>query len=566
MEIIKKDNHEPEHPYVPELKHLYRGGRISRREFLRNATLLGVSFLSASSFLAACSPQPEPMSTAESATQAPQATGPKRGGSMRVGQRIPGFDHPARMSWEEHDITRLAIEYLTFTDRENITHPMLLDRWEVSDDLLTWTLYLREGVTWSTGEPLVADDVTFTMKQWLDPDVGSSTLGLMGSYLTVDNIEKVDDLTLKLHLDRPEIAVPEHLYHYPNAILDHRTFEGDWLKNPVGTGPFTLEEYSVEERAVLKAREGYWKNGADGEPLPYLDEIVMLDLGDDSAAYVSALKAGEMHVYNPESGLDIYEALQGDDNIRIETVPSAASKVLRMRVDKEPWTDARVRNALKLCQDREKLLNVAQKGLGTIGADCHVAPAMADYAPIEPRQYDPEKAKELLEEAGYPDGVDVTLTIGSGWTDIVSIAETLKQDAEPAGIRININAVPNSTYWDQWTEADMGITFWSHRPLAVMLLPLAYVCDDEGNPVSWNESKWCDAEFEELLTKASGILDVEKRREVVKQLEEIQKERGSIAISYFADSLGFYNSKYKGMKVHPVSYNILKEAWYDPEA
>jgi peptide/nickel transport system substrate-binding protein len=561
MEIIRRKKPNGDHVYIPELKHLYRTGRITRREFLRNATLLGMSLAAASTFVTACGGG----ETGGGGTGSTSAV--KRGGSLKYGTRVLGIDHPARYSWIEGDanLTRFVIEYLTYTDENNITHPHLLENWEASDDLKTWTLNLRKNVKWTTGEPFNADDVVFTMKEWLNPDVGSSVLGLM-SYLQPTGIEKKDDSTVVLHLDSPQIAVPEHLYHYPSPMLDHRTFQGDWLENPVGTGPFTLEEWSVGERVVLKARkEGYWKNGADGKPLPYLDEIVGIDLGDEQTAFVSAIKGGQIDVFYPE--VTGFQALKGDSSVNIASIATSQTRVMRMRVDMEPWTDVRVRNAVKLCQDREKMLKLAFFGEGITGPDCHVSPVHPEYSPMDATPYDPEQAKALLAEAGYPDGIDVTITVGAGWDDIVSYAEILKTDAEPAGIRITINSIPNAAYWDVWTEADFAVTSWTHRPLAVMVLPLAYVCDAQGTPVPWNESRWCDSEFDGLLNQAMGILDVEERRKVIADIEKIQVERGSIGIPYWMNSWIIHSPKFQGMKAHPTNYNdTWTEAWYDAEA
>jgi peptide/nickel transport system substrate-binding protein len=487
---------------------------------------------------------------------------------MTQGQVVRGIDHPARYSWISGDanITRFMIEYLTITDEQNISHPHLLESWEASDDLETWTLNLRQNVTWSTGEPFVADDVIFTIEQWLDKDVGSSMLGLMGDYLPADGIEKVDDHTIILHLNSPQIAVPEHLYHYPAPILDHRTFEGDWLENPVGTGPFTLEEWTVGERAILKARDDYWMMGEDGKPLPYLDELRFIDLGSEETAYISAIKGGQIDTFYPQ--IAAFQALKDDPNVVLKGIATSQGRVLRMRVDAEPYTDNNVRKAIKMCQDRQKILDLAYFGEGAVGRDFHVAPTHPAFCDeVEALPFDPEQAAALLAEAGYPDGIDIELTVASEWTDVVSYGETLQQDAEAAGIRIELRSVPTSTYWDEWTEVSFGITPWTHRPLAVMVLPLAYLCDAEGDPVPWNETKWCDDEFAELLAEAQGLLDVEERRKVMCEIERIQRDRGSVGIAYWRNRWIVHRPQFKGLKAHPTDYNdIFVHAWHDPEA
>ena len=161
------------------------------------------------------------------------------------------------MAWHhQHAITRQVIDYLTYTNEKNVTHPWLLEKWEASDDVKTWTLFLRKGIKFNHGPELTADDVIWNFGQWLNKDVGSSMLGLIADYISLANIEKVDNYTVRLNCTRPEIGVPEHLYHYVAQILP-KDFEGDWLKQPYGTGAFTVEEYKMEERCVLVAREGW---------------------------------------------------------------------------------------------------------------------------------------------------------------------------------------------------------------------------------------------------------------------------------------------------------------------
>jgi peptide/nickel transport system substrate-binding protein len=575
MEVIKKKERTDAHVYIPELKDLYQKGRISRREFLRNATLLGMTFASASAFLAACGPTAEPTAapqptTPPQATEAPQPTeapaamGPTRGGRLKVASRVQKVTHPAQFSWiTPSNQLRQVAEYLTYYGVDNVARPLLLESWQASDDLKTWTLNLRQGIMHNNGDEFNADDVIFTMKEWLNEDVGSSMLGLIGEYLSAENIERVDDYTVKLNLSRAEIGVPEHLFHYPALILNHRTFEGDFIKAPHGTGPYTLDSYSEGERVLIKRRTDYWQNGVDGDPLPYLDEMEFIDMGEESSAWIAALQAGEVEYLDLSDNVspDFYLALKDNPDVLVEGVPTGITRVLRMRVDLDPWTDNNVRMALKLCQNHEKILNLAYFGEGLEGQDFHVYPGHPEYCKKPTPAYDPEKAKQLLVDAGYPNGLDVSLAVGTGWPDIVSYAEVLKEDAAAAGFNITLNTMPNSQYWEQWTEVDLGVTPWTHRPLGTMILNLAYIADSEGNPVPWNESRWVDPEFTDLLIQANGTLDVEARRQLFCDLEQIQLDRGSIAIPYWMNIWMVYRKTLMDVPPHPNIYMLFNEVW-----
>jgi len=545
---------QPIHPRVPELLDSYQKGRMSRREFLRLTTLLGVS-----------------AGTALALTGVPRprrawAQTPKRGGVLKISQQIQKIDHPARYSWlMPSNSMRMIFEYMTLTGPDNVTTPYLCEKWMASEDLKTWTFDVRKGIKFNNGDPFTADDCIFTITQWLDKEVKSSLLGLVGSYLDPTGIEKVNDFQFKLNLKRPEIAVPEHFFQYTAQVLNHKTFEGDMKKAPHGTGPYTLETYKEGEICVLKARQDYWQQGADGKPLPYIEEIRFIDMGGELAPQIAALKSGEIDLIDASDnpGPQIMMAVKDDDKIQVLPVATATTRVMRMRVDMKPWTDNKVRTALKLCQNREKILALAYQGEGLLGQDFHVYPKHPEYCQKPIPKYDPEKAKALLKEAGYPEGLEVNLAVGSEWTDIVRYAEVLKQDAAPAGFKINIQTMPTSQYWEKWTEVDLGVTPWTHRPLGTMVPNLAYVADAEGKPVPWNESRWVDKEFSELLAQASGTLDVEKRRKIMCDLEQIQMDRGSIAIAYWMNTWMCPNKRLKNVEAHPNLVFLFNEAWLE---
>lgn len=541
------------HPAIPELKCDLHKGKMNRREFMRYATLLGMSAAAASQMIGFSMPRKA------------FAAAPKRGGILRVSAPVQKVTHPAQFSWASPtNQMRQVGEYLTYTDGKNITHPYLLKSWDASNDLKTWTLNIREGIKFNNGDLLTADDVVFTMKEWKNKDVGSSMLGLM-AYLDPSGIEKLNEYQVKLHLNTPEIAVPEHLFHYPAIILNHKTFEGDFIKKPHGTGPYILEKHLPGERVILKRRNDYWQKGVDGQPLPYMEGMQFTDMGAEMAPQIAALVAGEIDMIDlaDGGGPEAFNALKDNADIAILPSSTAGTQILRMQVDKKPWDDNRVRMAMKLCQHREKILELAYFGEGLLGHDHHVCPTHPEYCDKPVPKYDPERAKQLLKEAGYPNGLDVNLAFGAGWPPIVRYAEILKQDAALAGFRINLNTMPNDQWWGKWTEVDFGITEWYHRALGTMVLNLAYIKDAEGKPVPWNETRWSDDEFSKLLKQANGTLDVVERRKIFCKLEDIQMERGSIGLSFWRNKWFAVRKKVKGVEPNPSLYMTFNNVWLD---
>ena len=536
------------HPVLSDFLEQVCRKELSRRGFLRYASLLGMSVAGASALVGL--PLARQVSAADSV---------QKGGILKISSPVQKVTHPAQFSWvAPSNQLRQVAEYLTYTDGNNITHPYLLKDWVASDDLKTWTLNLREKVFFNNGDAFTADDVVFSMNQWLDKSVGSSLLGMIGDYLSPTGIEKTSKYQVKLHLNRPEIAVPEQLFHYPALILNHKTFEGDFVKRPHGTGPYMLAEYREGERCVLKRREDYWQ-----KDLPYLDGMAFLDMGSEMAPQIAAIKSGEIDVIDMSDagGIDVYLALKDDPNISILSSATGQARVLRMRADKKPWSDNRVRMALKLCQHREKILALAYHEQGLMGSDTHVSPIHPEYCKKDIPQYDPQKAKKLLVDAGYPNGLTVDLAVGADWSDAVRYAEILKQDALPAGFNINIKMMPTSQYWEKWTEVDLGITPWTHRPLGTMVLNLAYVGDKEKNPVPWNETHWMDDEFSSLLKEANGTLDVDERRKIFCRLEDIQMQRGSVGIAYWRSVWTITRKRVQNAKPHPTLYMLFNEVW-----
>ena len=548
------------HPYVPTLVEQVKSGKLDRREFLRTATLLGVSAASGYALLGIEDPMGRPAAAAGT------------GGTVRYSMRIPALENPHTYSWGyDANCCRQVCEYLTRTGVDNVTRPWLLESWDASEDLKTWTLNLRKGVKWSNGEEFVADHVIWNIKRWLDEKTGSSILGLMSSYMlkTVESgekdasgnpkksrvlwsdnaIEKVDDHTVRLNCAVPQLAVPEHLFHYPALIL-HPSSNGKFGVGAIGTGAFSLVEYEVGKKVVLKRRDGYWRKPAA------LDAVEVIDLGDDPAATVAALAARQVDGMYQAYTAQI-PVLKTMDHLQMYQITTSQTGVARMQMAHDFWKDARVRKAMRLALDTEKLLQVAHMGLGAAGEHHHASPVHPDYYKLPFQKQDLAQAKQLLADAGYPNGFKTEIfgKKDPDWEGICvqAMAEMWKQ----IGVEVKINILPSTQYWDIWNKPTVPFAFtsWTHRPLGVMLYGLAYRTGGV-----WNESFWSNKEFDETLTKAEGTLDVEKRREVMKLLEQIMLDEGPIALPLWRAIVTFMDKRIKGFQLHPTTY-IFCEEW-----
>ncbi len=589
MEIIKKEKRSDVHPYIPELKDLYLKRKISRREFIRNAAILGMSLGAIQAFLASCAPKPTPTPTPTpvpptatpvppTATPVPPTATPvpptptptakyweepgpgfKRGGTLRAEYNwMPYVEDPAIDGVGTGNIGMYVAETLTWVDRAGVPHPQLFRKWEASEDAKEWTFYLQEGVTFNNGKPFNADDVMWNFMHWLDPDVGSSMRAKL-DYLSPTGVEKVDDYTIKLHLDRPYFAVPLAFTDYPSMIAP----EGGWedfyhgdKEHAIGTGPFLMESFTPDERMVLVRRPDYWQKGVDGKPLPYIDKIIYT-CGWDDATRLASLVGGEVDLVYPDEGV-VPEMEKHSDVLVVEGYISGWISPFVMRCDMKPFDDPRVRNALKLVQDREKMWKLVMPH-GRVGYDHWIRSDDPAYCPdtdADGRPQDIEKAKALLAEAGYPDGLEVELASPDTPEHRPAMCQALKEMAALAGIKININILPSSAFWDQWMEWPFSVSGWSGRYPATACINLALRCGAD-----WNESYYCNEEFDALLDQADATVDVEKRRQLFCKIQKIMQEDSGYMIPFWNAEYYAYSKRVHG--VVPGQGVFLRRIWLE---
>lgn len=526
----------PAHPAAPDLCDRMRRGEMGRRDFMRTMGWLGVSGASAAAAagLAACAPA-RPKASRD---------------TLRFVCAVQQMTDPALTTWiEASNLFRNSLEFLTEVDADNITRPFLAQSWRPSEDLKTWDFILRPDVRWSNGDPFTAEDVAFNIRRWIAP--GSKSVNRT-AFAALRDLEVTGPHAFRLHLDRAVCSLPEQLYAFTCPIL-HRDFEtrgGDWPKNPVGTGPYRMTDFEVGRQASFQRRADYWG------PAPALARIDYVDLGTDISTHVAALAAGQVDVLYRVSvaELDLVNRLPQARLIRQQ---AAQTVVMRMQHDARPFDDLRVRRAVQLAADNAQMLKLAYRGFGAVGENHHVAPFQPDYAPLPAQKRDVAQARHLLTEAGHADGLDLALTIGNTQGRFEQdTAQVLQQNLAEAGIRLHLKVLPASEYWSVWDKTPFGLTYWSHRPLGVMALDLAYRSGS-----AWNESHFSDPGFDRALDNAMARLDPKDRARDMAGLEKTLQDQAVMVQPYWAEKFTAVSPRVRGYRAHPSDYFRMDKVW-----
>jgi peptide/nickel transport system substrate-binding protein len=494
---------------------------------------------------------------------------PKKGGILRMAMAVQEMADPPTYDWgPKANVARQFLEYVTMTGPDNVTRPYLAESWEASDDLQTWTFKLRDGVKWSNGDKLSADQVIWNVERWLDPATGSSIQGLLKSMTTEDAegksqaadgaIEKVDDLTFRLNLNKPELAIPEAFYHYPSAIHHPDSMKDgavDVSKRPIGTGPFKLTQFEIGSKAVLERNPDYWGGPDYVSGGPYLDGINFFDMGDDPSASIAAFASGQVDMLEEMdiTQLDIAGALP---NAQIWEAITAQTAIARMQMDAEDFKDQRVRNAVQACIDHDRLLELAHRGKGAPAEDHHVSPIHPEYAGLPKQKQDHDRAKALLAEAGHGDGITIKLDVNNNQPWEVAAAQAMAEMTAPAGITLELNILPGAQFWDIWDKTPFGLTSWTHRPLGVMVYNLAY-----RSGAIWNESHYSDPKFDAALDQANGTLEAKERSKHMAVAQQLLQDSGVISQTLWRAIFTVGSNKIRNYNLHPTTYLQMHRVW-----
>lgn len=513
---------------------------VTRREFLATASTFGASATVAYGLLGLTAPQ--------------AASDAQIGGTVRMQAVIRAMKDPSTFDFNAlGNFARGWLEPLVDYKSDGTYEPVLRQSWEVSEDASVYTFNIRPRVTWSNGDPFTAADVVFNMARLADASVEGNSMAARLTTLVDPETGKlrdgavvaVDDLTVRLTLSAPDIAIISNLSDY-QAFMVHPSFDAEkMISEPIGTGPYLPTLYEVGQRAVLERNAAHtWWNAGNGA---WMDRIEFVDYGEDPATWVAAAEADEIdHIYTTEGEfVAVFDTLDGWSRNAISTSgtivfrPNQKANVDGMM----PYADVRVRQALAMAVDRSVVLKLGLSGQGTLAENHHVAPVHPEYTPMDAPLFDPEGAAALMAEAGMADFEHDLVSLDAGF--MKDSADAVAAQLRDAGIKVKRTVMPSSTFWNDWDKYPFSTTIWNHRPLAVQTYALAYTSTG-----TWNETAVANAALDAVVAQAVSEPDLTKRQALMAQAQKIMRDEAVIVQPYWRSLFNHQKSNLKGGEIH----------------
>lgn len=391
---------------------------------------------------------------------------------------------------------------VTFNENMEIIG-QLAESWEQPDDV-TYIFNLVEGVQFHNGREMTADDVKYSFERILDEETASH----VASYFSgIESMEVLGDYQIQFTLSEPDATFLSNLTHSSAVIVPKEVVEenGDLQQVAVGTGPFVFEEWVPDNSVTLTKNENYYIDG-----LPKLNRLEYYTMIEESSR-ISAIRTGEidMTTVNAQNA----ELLSDHDGVTIMDYQSLEYSYIGFNVEHEILSDERVRQALSLATNRQEIIDIAWKGEGVISGP--IAPSMGDWSidveSHELYQHDVEKAKQLLADAGYPDGFDITITTASSYADMVDTAQLLQQQWKQIGINAEIQQVEWGEYIDIWSNTSADILVGRNGSGTDPDRAMNYFFHTDGSANVW---KFSSPEYDALVEEAKAMIDIDTRKEM----------------------------------------------------
>ncbi len=444
--------------------------------------------------------------------------------------------------------------------------PSLAESWTVSSDGLTWTFKLRRGVKFHDGTPFNAEAVKFTYDRQIDkkhPNFPGTAPYAGFTYQNVKSVTVVDPFTVRFTLSAPFAPFLTNMAMFSTAVVSPtavRKSGKDFFKNPVGTGPFRFVEWVQKDHVTYQANPEYWGGR------PCVDRLIIRGIPDNTVRLLE-MEKGTVQIMDQVNPPD-YARIRRNANLALFTGPGLNTGYVAMNVEKEPFKDARVRRAVNHAINRSALVRAFYEGIGR-PAKNPMPPTIWGYNDaVKPYEYSPEKAKQLLAEAGYPNGFSTELW----WpnrarpylTQPQKIAEAIQQQMAQAGIRAKLVTFEWGTYLSKTRNGEhpMAILGWigdNGDPDNFL-----YVLLDKDNAekgTATNIAFYANSTVHDLLIKAQRTNSQSARAAFYRQAQELIARDAPWAPIVHAARVSAYRKQVQNFSLHPLQIFWLHRVW-----
>jgi peptide/nickel transport system substrate-binding protein len=537
----------------------FAAGRLSRRDFIRRGTVVGISMPLLGSILAACG------STASSSSPSggSSSAAGKPGAVIKAGIVTPTASiNPVTVA-DQGGLDMLAQtgEYLCLSTQTLTLQPVLATSWTPNSKADVWTFKIRQGVKFHNGQSLTADDVVYTYQLHTNPKGGANALSAFGGVLAPAGVKKVDDFTVEFHLTAPNGNFPylTSSDNYNMIILPKGYDPAKWESTFMGTGPFKLGSYTPKQGATFTRNESYWGTKA----LPASTQFTFYDTQNPS---ILALTGGTIDVVGQFAVAGGQELLTGSYNII--KLKSAAHRQLSMRCDKAPFNDPRVRQAIALTLDRPTIVKALFKGYADVGNDSPFAPVYpSTNTSVAQRTMNIAKAKSLLSAAGHGSGFSTQL-VTENFVEIPQYAQIIAQSAKAVGVNIGLKVESSSQYYGKatfgnsdWLDATMSLVDYGHRsvPNVFLTSPLETYNAKTGTG-TWNAAHFANAQYDKLVSQYIAASDVGTQKNIAGQIETLLLDQTPVIFGYFYNYLTATAQGVTGVYPTAIGHLFLNKA------
>jgi peptide/nickel transport system substrate-binding protein len=530
-------------------------GELDRQEFLRRATVFGLGAGTIGLLLRYVGEEP--------AHAAPLAPAQRRGGTLRVGLTAFSSSLEPYQLREAGSLAFAGIlgEYLTFSNQRLEVKPWLATSWRPSADLKTWTFQLRRGVRFHNGRVMTADDVVASFRQYLSEETSQIYSAIPKTLLGPEGVVKTGPYTVQFRLKEPNNALPYLVSQTTyQAIIQPAPIArqpGSWVRSGmIGTGAFRLRSYTPNRRAELVRFPRYWGGS------PPLDGAI-LTFYEGTAPQVLALRAGQLDLCMQLSPQEA-QPFRNNPRYRIFSVPTSAHRMFSLRVDREPFRDARVRRALALTLNRPDLIQRLLLGFGTLGNDSPFWSRFPSTDPsIKQRRQDVELARALLQAAGQPNP-RFTITTWR-FADLPDYAAAIQAAGRQVGMDIDLEVMTADDYYGggadyyattPWLNRPATITEYGARGVPNLFITAAYMSDG-----IWNASKYRNPEFDAAARRYLASVDIAAQRRETKRMAGLLLRDTPVITAYFITYVTAGSARVRNYQAEGISHVRIARTW-----